>query len=647
MADGSGGSFIVMDSALKGAGVILREPGGRVLFLLRGDDCDQPNKWCWPGGTIEPGETPEAAARRELEEETGYRHEGPLAPLDQRDGFVTFYGMVDAEFEPKLNGEHEDAHWTEPTDLRLIGGPEGRYMHPGALATIQDKVGEIESLQPAMDNDILAFDRDSIREIDQDGRLHTAVNNISKANVCPYLGREIPGWQELGLDPEKIYQMFRDPAELARPETIKSFNNLPLLSKHVPVTAKTYDGHQPELVVGSTGTDAEWAPPYMRNSLVIWAKDGVDGVKSDTKKELSSAYYYRPDMTPGTFNGVRYDGVMRDIVGNHVALVEDGRAGDDVVVCDSKENVMKKPVLTRKAAAVQGALTVFLRPLLAQDAQIDVAPLLKGIGPKNYKARKAALAISLAKLTEGKLAADADLEGMHKFLDSLDELSPSEPETEEPKAEDEEGDLLTAGAPLDGDEPAGGMDDDPCAKVLALLDDKVPSDVLGQIKSILQPPAGDEDEDEDDKPAEDDDNVEPDKDDNGGANPGTAATDEEDDKEMVTTGAMDAAITAAVAKTADRIRKEQKALREAEAFVRPWVGELVAMDSAEAVYRGALKALNVDVTGIHASALPTILKMQPLPGARKEARQTPVAMDAARVASYAERFPGADHIQVL
>ncbi len=40
-------------------------------------------------------------------------------------------------------------------------------------------------------------------------------------------------------------------------------------------------------------------------------------------------------MTPGTYAGVRYDGVMRDIAANHVALVRKGRAGPDVVVGDS------------------------------------------------------------------------------------------------------------------------------------------------------------------------------------------------------------------------------------------------------------------------------------------------------------------------
>jgi 8-oxo-dGTP pyrophosphatase MutT (NUDIX family) len=641
-----------MTAARKGAGVIVRAPTGRVLFLQRGGDGDHPYTWCWPGGSYEAGETADQTAMRELKEETGHTpvFTEPAPEVDDRDGFVTLMLETDDEFEPTLNDEHGDFMWSE-----VDHPPEP--LHPGVRDTLE-AVGLPE--QPAMD-DHLAFDRDSVRHIDQDGRLHAALNNISKANVCPYFGREIPGHRELGLDPDKIYQLLRAPEELAKPETIRSFNNLPLLSEHVPVTSKTFDGHKPHLVVGSLGTDAEWAPPYMRNSLVVWAKDHVDGVQSEKKRELSSAYYYTADMTPGTFKGVRYDGVMRDIIANHVVLCQDGRAGDDVLVGDSmpaeikrgsgtppaqdsKEKLMSKTVLTRKAAAVEGALTVFLRPLLAQDAQIDIAPLLKGIGAKNYKAKKPALAISLAKLTDGKLAADADLDGMHKFLDSLDDMAGEATPVDEAAAPaedelDEADGLLDAGEAREGDEPAG--DDDACAQVLALLTDKVDSTVLGQVKAILSPEAAADDEM---MAAEDnDDNVEPDKDDNGGANPDTAATDEEEEEMKVTPAAMDAAITKAVA----RVRKDQTALRAAEAFVRPWVGELVAMDSAEAVYRGALKALKVaGVDAVHPSALKTIISMQPLPGSRRMAPQPVMAADAAATASYAERFPGADRIHI-
>lgn len=181
----------------------------------------------------------------------------------------------------------------------------------------------IETCRPA-----LAFDRaPSTRRYDLDGRLHIACARISKAAVNPYLGCEIPDWQELGLDPNTTYQLYRDPEELAKGAA--TFNNIPLLSRHVHVTA---DDHRPDLVIGSTGTDAEFEDPYLNNSLVIWSAAAIAGVEMAEQRELSSSYQYRCILDRGQADGQRYDGRMVNIVGSHVALVREGRAGPDVAV---------------------------------------------------------------------------------------------------------------------------------------------------------------------------------------------------------------------------------------------------------------------------------------------------------------------------
>ena len=52
--------------------VILVDRTGAVLMQQRDGNAQvSPNQWAMPGGRIEPGETPEAAARREVLEETG------------------------------------------------------------------------------------------------------------------------------------------------------------------------------------------------------------------------------------------------------------------------------------------------------------------------------------------------------------------------------------------------------------------------------------------------------------------------------------------------------------------------------------------------------------------------------------------------
>ncbi|KAB0869601.1 8-oxo-dGTP diphosphatase MutT [Cronobacter sakazakii] len=50
---------------------IVRNAKGEIFITQRAADAHMANKWEFPGGKIEAGEMPEAALRRELQEETG------------------------------------------------------------------------------------------------------------------------------------------------------------------------------------------------------------------------------------------------------------------------------------------------------------------------------------------------------------------------------------------------------------------------------------------------------------------------------------------------------------------------------------------------------------------------------------------------
>lgn len=468
---------------------------------------------------------------------------------------------------------------------------------------------------------IFAFDRGSVRDFDADGRMHVRTANVSKATVNPYLGSEIPDYEELGLNPNRIYKLLRHPEELAK--AAATFNNLPLLDDHVAVNAQD---HQPDRVVGSLGTHATYEHPFLKNNLVVWAKHAIDGIESDEQRELSSSYRYRADMTPGEYEGEHYDGVMRDIVGNHVALVKKGRAGSDVVVGDSQlqESNTMKTKLTRSGLFAMSAIAAATTPLLAKDAALDLSVITSKFVPgKSLKDQRDVIVAGLKTL---KLAKDANLDGVIGLLDKLDAKSVDadlDPNSAPVVAagEEEQDEAMDAGAGAKIGEYLRGclgraLTEEDIAKVAEMANaTATDADPAMQPGGSTQPPAADED---DDSKKED----------------------------MVDKKAMDAAIQTAV----DKVRKDTIKLANDIAIARdevePWVGKIatVAFDSAEQVYGKALEMLNVPTKGIHPSAFKPILQAQPKAGAQKQH----LANDAAMVgdaASFAADFPNVARIK--
>ena len=187
---------------------------------------------------------------------------------------------------------------------------------------------------------MIVYDKNTFgsnREIDEvNGYLRVDECNISKCQVRPYLGREIPNWREFDLEPDKIYNVYCPKEELKK--AVPTFNNLPLTREHIEVDV---DNVPKEKIVGSLGDHASFEYPYLKNNLIIYDKKDIDLVMSGKKKELSCGYRYTPVRQSGEVDGQHYDFLMTDIVGNHVALVKQGRAGRDVMVADSSKGILE------------------------------------------------------------------------------------------------------------------------------------------------------------------------------------------------------------------------------------------------------------------------------------------------------------------
>lgn len=107
--------------------VLARTPGGPAVLLVRRAHEPFEGSWALPGGFVDEGETPEAAARRELEEETALRLEAPLSLVgvygepgrDPRGWMVSaaYLAMLDRQAVVKGGDDAAEAAWIPVSDI--------------------------------------------------------------------------------------------------------------------------------------------------------------------------------------------------------------------------------------------------------------------------------------------------------------------------------------------------------------------------------------------------------------------------------------------------------------------------------------------------------------------------------------------------
>jgi len=123
--------------SITAAGVLfLAKDTGRCLLQLREADKRQRHTWGFFGGTLERGETPYQAIKRELAEEIGMVPEieklNPIDVFQSKDRnfyYYSFVAVVDNEFHPVLNNESAGYAWVDV-------GKWPQPLHQGAKATL-------------------------------------------------------------------------------------------------------------------------------------------------------------------------------------------------------------------------------------------------------------------------------------------------------------------------------------------------------------------------------------------------------------------------------------------------------------------------------------------------------------------------------
>jgi hypothetical protein len=181
----------------------------------------------------------------------------------------------------------------------------------------------------------LAMDRaPTARTKDINGWLHVKDCKISKANICPYIGKEIPEFEKLGLNPDEMYNLYRDADALEA--SASSFERVPLMLQHLGVTAHTAQISEVKRKIIGAISNLRWRAPYLVADLTVWDGEGIEAIESERQQELSPGYHYIPVMNSGVLNGQPFDGRMTEIIANHLCIVDTGRTGPDVMVNDAQ-----------------------------------------------------------------------------------------------------------------------------------------------------------------------------------------------------------------------------------------------------------------------------------------------------------------------
>lgn len=157
-------------------------------------------------------------------------------------------------------------------------------------------------------------------------------NPITKVGVFPYLGKQISS----DCEPNKIYWVLRPKEELFKQKTLDSLKLLPLVNEH-EMLGKDCTPAEEKGIEGTLGQNVSHNDDTIFNDIKIFSEDMKDKIKGG-KKELSLGYWCDYEKQSGTYNGQRYDYIQKNIIGNHLALVDKGRMGSDVRVYDKAED---------------------------------------------------------------------------------------------------------------------------------------------------------------------------------------------------------------------------------------------------------------------------------------------------------------------
>lgn len=245
-------------------------------------------------------------------------------------------------------------------------------------------------------------------------------------------------------DPSEIINVFRSPNEVFSTATIASFEGKPVTDGHpdVDVTPDNYKefskGHVQHVRVGR-GDDAD----KILADLYITDQDLIDEIRNG--KRQVSAGYYAEDKEDETGRICQ-----TKIRGNHVAVVDEGRAGHTVAIRDQKNNdsiiggilKMKKESIARKQT-IKDAVIQYLKDAKPEELEKkfrDAAEVLNEVAEKGdiQDEEPEEIKEDACKDDDRDLEIWKAIDAISERVDALEQRGHSDEEPEAPLAEDKD-----------------------------------------------------------------------------------------------------------------------------------------------------------------------------------------------------------------
>lgn len=122
---------------------------------------------------------------------------------------------------------------------------------------------------------------------------------------------------------------YRPEEEVASTEALDSFREKCVTKEHPPVLLDA--SNTKDYAIGFTSGDVSYSDGFVESTLTVTDKETIDEIMRGKIREVSCGYKVDYLSEPGiTSDGQHYDGVQRNIRGNHVAIVKRARGGAEV-----------------------------------------------------------------------------------------------------------------------------------------------------------------------------------------------------------------------------------------------------------------------------------------------------------------------------